>query len=74
MVNENLGRFILGEKIKIELCPPPNEPEKATQMVIGGLIPVQYHSSSFTAFCETDRNFPPRSRANSASRLRARET
>lgn len=38
VVNEHLGRFILGEKMKIELCPSPNDPEKAIQMVIGGLV------------------------------------
>jgi hypothetical protein len=47
VVNENLGRFILGEKMKIELRPPPNEPEKAIQMVIGGLIAA---SASYNAW------------------------
>lgn len=38
VVNEELGRFILGKKIKIELRPVPNKQEIAIRMVIEGLI------------------------------------
>lgn len=38
VVNEKLSRFIPGEKMKIELRPHPNRPEKAIRMVIRGLM------------------------------------